>query len=89
MAQKHTLRLTEEQRRLLQEIRDHDLRGWARERCAAILKIAARQSLHWVAQKGLKARDPDAIYFWLRLYTEGGVETLFTRQPTGARRRRL
>ena len=90
MAQKHTLILTEEQKGALQKIRDHDMRAWARERCAAILKIATGKSPHWVAQKGLlKARDPDTIYFWLRLYTEGGVQILLTRQPGGARRRRL
>ena len=90
MTQKHTLILTEEQKAGLQKIRDHDPRPWARERCAAILKIAYGQSPHGVAQKGLlKARDPDTVYFWLKLYREGGAETLVTRQPGGARRRRL
>lgn len=90
MTPKRTLVLTGEQKISLQEIRDHDPRPWARERCAAILKIAADSSPHWVAQKGLlKVRDPDTVYFWLKLYTQGGVPTLLTRQPGGVRRRRL
>lgn len=90
MTQRHTLMLTKEQKVVLQKVRDHDLRPWARERCAAILKIGDGQSPHGVAQNGLlKVRDPDTVYFWLKLYTAGGVETLLTRQPGGIRRRRL
>lgn len=90
MTQRYTLTLTEEQKGALQNVRDHDPRPWARERCAAILKIADGSSPHWVSQKGLlKRRDPDTVYFWLRLYTQGGAEGLLTRQPGGARRRRL
>ena len=90
MTQKHTLRLVEEQQTELQKVRDHDTRPWARERCAAMLKIAAGKSPYWVARKGLlKERDPDTVYFWLKLYQEGGVQGLLTRQPGGVRRRRL
>lgn len=90
MTRKHTLLLTKAEKVVLQKTRDHDLRPWARERCAAILKIADGNSPHWVAQKGLlKVRDPDTVYFWLKLYTAGGVPILLTRQPGGARRRRL
>lgn len=90
MAQRQTLILVETQKKELRQVRDHDARPWARERCAAILKIAAGKSPYWVARKGLlKERDPDTVYFWLQLYKEGGVKKLLTRQPGGARRRRL
>jgi hypothetical protein len=90
MTQKHTLTLTETQKKELKKIRDHDRRPWARERCAALLKIGSGKSPYWVARKGLlKERDPDTVYFWLKLYQEGGAKTLLTRQPGGARRRRL
>lgn len=90
MTRKLTLTLAEEERAKLQSIRDHDTRPWARERCAAMLKIANGNSPHWVARKGLlKERDPDTLYFWFELYQQGGIQTLLTRQPGGARRRRL
>jgi hypothetical protein len=90
MTQKQTLTLTEAHKKELKHVRDHDGRPWARERCAAILKISTGKSPHWVARKGLlKERDPDTVYFWLKLYKEGGVKKILTRQPGGARRRRL
>jgi len=90
MIQRQTFILTEAQKKELKQIRDHDPRPWARERCAAILKIAIGKSPYWVARKGLlKERDPDTVYFWLKLYKEGGAKKLLTRQPGGARRRRL
>lgn len=90
MAQRQTIALTERQKKELEQIRDHDARPWARERCAAILKIATGKSPYWVARKGLlKERDPDTVYFWMKLYKEGGAEKLLTRQPGGVRRRRL
>jgi hypothetical protein len=90
MAHRRTLTLTEEQKRELMRIRDRDSRPWARERCAAMLKIAVGQSPHWVAKKGLlKERDPDTVYFWLGLYEADGLAGLLSRQPGGARRRRL
>ena len=90
MTQRQTQALTEMQKKELKQIRDQDPRPWARERCAAILKIATGKSPYWVARKGLlKERDPDTVYFWLKLYKEGGAKMLLTRQPGGARRRRL
>ncbi len=90
MTPKRTIALTSEQQKELQEIRDHDTRPWARERSAGILKIADGKSPYWVARQGLlKERDPDTVYFWLDLYQAGGVKTLLSRQPGGARRRRL
>jgi hypothetical protein len=57
------LELTDSQRQDLQHYRDHDPRPYVRERCAALLKIAAGQSPHALARHGLlKPRDPDTVY---------------------------
>ncbi len=90
MARLLTMHLPDAQKHELKRIRDHDSRPWARERCAALLKIAEGHSPYWVARNGLlKARDPDTVYFWLRLYRGGGAAGLLRRQPGGVRRRRL
>jgi len=58
-----------------------------RERCAALLKIAAGQTAHWVAQAGLlKQRDPDTVYNWLNIYEAEGIAGLQTHQQGGNRR---
>jgi len=49
MPLRRTLELTDSQRHDLQHYRDHDPRPYVRERCAALLKIAAGQSPHAVA----------------------------------------
>lgn len=66
--------------------RDHDAKPYARERCAAILKIAEGQTPHAVALRGLlKPRDPDTVYAWLTAYETGGVEELLAHPPGGYR----
>jgi hypothetical protein len=53
----------------------------ARERSAAILKIAGGRSPHWVALHGLlQPRDPDTIYAWLNRYETMGLEGLIVHQ---------
>ena len=49
MAKKiRTLTLTEEQRQELKQYRDHDLRMYIRERCAALLKmLLGKQPIGW------------------------------------------
>ena len=87
MVQRRTLTLTGSERQALGEHRDHDPRGQARERCAALLKIADGQSPHEVAQHGLlKPRDPDTVYSWLNLYAAGGVAGLLSCLHGGKRR---
>ena len=71
MVHKRTLTLTDDERQALIEHRDHDPRPQARERCAALLKIADGASPHWVSQHGLlKRRSPDTVYTWLDIYEE-------------------
>lgn len=90
MPRLRTLILTDPQRRALMQARDHDTRPYVRERGAAILKIAAGHTPHWVARHGLlKERDPDSVYAWLRRYEEDGLAGLVAGQQGGAQRRRL
>lgn len=87
MAQRRTLLLTNEQKQELVQLRDQTKREYVRERCAALLKIAAGQTAHWVAQAGLlKPRDPDTVYNWLNIYEAEGIAGLQTHQQGGNRR---
>ena len=90
MARQLALALTTAQEQELIQHRDHDGHPDIRERCAAILKIAAGRSPHWVAKHGLlKERDPDAVYGWLRWYRQAGLAGLLAHRHGGDRRRRL
>lgn len=87
MARHRTLELTDVQRQELIDYRDHDRRPYVRERCAAMVKIAAGQTAHAVARQGLlKSRDPDTIYGWLTHYQRAGLPGLIARQHGGQRR---
>jgi hypothetical protein len=87
MAQRRTLALDETQRQELIRCRDHDPRPDIRERCAAILKIAAGTTAHAVARQGLlKQRDPDTVYGWLNAYEGGGLAGLLARRHGGPHR---
>ncbi len=77
----HTLELTEEARAALVRGRDRDPRPYCRERCAALLKIAAGQSPRQVALSGLgKRRKPDTVRGWLHAYRTGGLPALVQRE---------
>ncbi len=84
------LRLDEHETLTLQEGARHHPHPQARERCAAVLKVAEGHSPHWVAKHGLLiTRDPDSLYQWLRYYEEGGIVALLSRRHGGPHRRRL
>src|SRR5215469_5097192 len=84
------LRPSEAAQRTLEEGAHHHPHPQARERCAALLKVAAGHSPQWVAKHGLLIeRDPDSVYQWLRYYDEGGIVALLARRHGGAHRRRL
>ena len=90
MAQRRHLALTDGERRELSAHRDRDPRPGVRERCAALLQIAAGAAPHAVARRGLlRPRDPDTIYGWLTSYEARGLSGLLARQHGGARRGRL
>jgi Winged helix-turn helix len=87
MAQRRRLTVSAEQRAELVAHRDHDPRPYARERCAALVKIADGMSPHAVARGGLlKARDPDTVYGWLNAYEAAGLAGLQAHQHGGPRR---
>lgn len=84
------LRLSEAERVTLQEGARHHPRPDARERCAALLKVAQGHSPHWVATQGLLVwRDPDSIYRWLNYYRDEGLVGLLAHRHGGPVRRRL
>lgn len=83
-----TLTLKSKQREALLWDRDHDPRPYVRERAAAMLKISAGQTPHFVAQHGLlKRRDPDTLYAWLALFETAGPQGLH-QHPHGGKRLR-
>ena len=90
MAKRRTLRLKTREQRELEYYRDHDGRPYVRERCSAVLKVAAGEAPHAVARQGvLKPRDPDTLYGWVTAYEEEGVAGLVAHQQGGDRRRVL
>ncbi len=87
---RRTLDLTDSQRHTLVDYRDHHPKPYVRERCAALLKIAAGHAPHAVARTGLlKPRDPDTVYSWLDLYEQHGLPSVVWFQHGGNSRRRL
>jgi hypothetical protein len=72
-----TLTLTAAQQAELAQARDHDHRPYLRERAAALLKIAAGQSVRAVALHGLlRRRAPETVYAWLNRYQAAGFSGL-------------
>ncbi len=84
MPKRRTLSLTSEERRQLEDVRDHHPKPYMREKAAAMLKIADGMSAHQVALHGLlKPRDPDVVYGWLNRYLMEGVAGLEVREGRG------
>jgi hypothetical protein len=90
MATRRTLALKAKQRVELAQYRDHDARPYVRERCGALLKIAAGSAPYAVATQGLlQSRDPDTVYGWLRVYEAEGIGGIVAHQHGGNHRRSL
>jgi Winged helix-turn helix len=88
MSRRRSLPLTDPETQALIAVRDHDPHPDLRERCAALLKIAAGASPHAVARTGLlRPRDPDTVYSWLNLYVTAGRDGLRQHRHGGPRRR--
>ncbi len=78
------LELSEQEREALVQMRDQHPKGYARERAAALLKIADGASATQVAYTGLlKKRYPHAVCEWVRRYRAQGVEGLLMREGRG------
>ena len=79
-----------EQRRELEQARDHHPKPYVRERCAAILLMADGKSPNWVAVHGvLKPHDTNTVYRWVNWYQTEGLAGLLAHQQGGPVRRRL
>jgi transposase len=72
-----TITLTSAEETTLAEARDHHPVPYARERAAAVLKVAAGWSVRWVAADGLlRPRRPETVGDWIDRYLERGVVAL-------------
>ena len=79
-----TVALTPEQRRELEQVRDHHEKPYVRERASAVLKIADGMSGRQVALTGLlKPRDPDTVYAWFHAYQAEGLVGLLIKPGRG------
>ena len=79
-----TLTLTEEERALLLDLRDHAPLPYLRERAAALLKIADGMRPAVVAHSGLlRPRNPDTVYDWLNRWLAEGPDGLAIREGRG------
>jgi hypothetical protein len=78
------LELSAQEREALERMRAQHPKNYARERAAALLKIADGQSATQVAYTGLlKRRYPHAVCEWVRRYKAEGVEGLLLRGGRG------
>ena len=79
-----TIPLTAAEEATLLEARDHHPWPYARERAAAILKVAAGWSVRRVAAEGLlRPRRPESVGDWLDGYQQRGVVALVVRPGRG------
>ncbi len=84
MPRYRTLELSDEERRLLCDRRDHAPLPYLRERAAALLKIADGMPPAVVARSGLlRPRDPDTVYDWLNRWRAEGMDGLMIRKGRG------
>lgn len=84
MAPRRTLELDDDQKLTLEEMRDKHPKAYLRQRAAAMLKIAAGESPHHVAQYGLhKPIEADQVYTWLDRYLAHGICGLYIRPGRG------
>lgn len=90
MATRRTVRLKTREHRELTYYRDHEARPYVRERCGAVVKVAAGPTPHAVARQGLvKPRDPDPRSGGVAGYEDEGVAGRRAHQHGGERWRRL
>lgn len=84
MATPLTIELSGEERRELEQARDHHALPYMREKAAAILKIANGQSGRAVALHGLlRHRRTDTVYQWVHRYRTEGLAGLLVRGGRG------
>jgi transposase len=82
------LELNEVERTTLVQAVKHHPKAYARERAAALVKVAAGASAHQVAREGLLTRHaPDTVYRWLDRYEAVGIAGLLIRPGRGRKPR--
>jgi hypothetical protein len=73
-----TLELEPYQIKTLEQMRDHHLVPYLREKAAALLKIASGKSIVDVAQHGLlKKRKTETVRGWVKAYNSHGIGGLY------------
>ena len=72
------------QHKELQEARKHHPKPYVREKCAALLKVAAGRSCREVAWSGLNnVHAPDTLSDWIAAYQHQGLAGLVVGQGRG------
>lgn len=77
MPERVSLELSTAEKAALEEMRDEHPKAYLRERAAALLKVAAGQSVNAVAAHGLlKRHEPETVSGWVRRYQAAGLAGL-------------
>jgi transposase len=78
------LALEPAERETLEQAVRHHPKAYARERAAALVKVADRTAASRVAEHGLlRAHAPDTVYRWLDRYEAEGLAALTVRAGRG------
>lgn len=81
---RYALQLSEAERQVLEQTRDHDPKPYMREHAAAILKVASGAGIKHVALYGLlRPHHPDSVRAWIRRFRAEGIAGLRVRPGTG------
>lgn len=84
MAKAYHLELSEAQRTELDKARRHHPKAYVRERAAAILKVAAGESLRQVGLHELVLpHEPETVKAWIDRYVAEGLPGLLVRPGRG------
>jgi len=78
------LQLTDAQRAVLTDARDHHPKPYLRERAAAILRVADGRSVRQVAAAGiLKPRRRETVKLWIDRFLADGIAGLLVKSGRG------
>ena len=84
MVKRYELHLSDAQKKELETTRDHHPKPYVRTRAAAILKVAAGESIRQVAMHGLlRPYEPEAVKDWIDRYLAEGLPGLKVRPGRG------
>jgi len=74
MPKRIRIKLSESQIQELETTRHQSSKPHLRERAAAVLKVAAGQTVTEVAEKGLLIRhEPETVHAWIKAYLKEGL----------------